>query len=73
VALERVTGKQRQGPVSVDVAMAADEAAMGAELAAAIAMLHGEASIPRSLSRAYLSGVEGTLAWVLCQSDNGPL
>lgn len=72
-ALEWVTGQRRTSPVDVDAAMAADEQAMNAELVAAIEMLHGERAIPRPLTRAYLSGVEGTLAWVLCQTDEAPL
>jgi len=72
-ALEWVTGQRSTAPVSGDAGQRAGEAAMNAELAAAIAMLHGERPIPTPLRRGYLSGVEATLAWVLGQTEEPPL
>ena len=71
-SLEWVTGQRRNGPTSVDTRMAADAVTMRAELRLSIDMLHGE--VPSGpLPRAYLSGVEATLSWVLGQSDEAPL
>ncbi|GAA5036942.1 hypothetical protein GCM10023258_39940 [Terrabacter aeriphilus] len=72
-ALEWITGQRRVGPVDVDGSATADESGVHGQLAAAVAMLHGERPTPAPLVRAYVSGVEATLAWVLGQTDEPPL
>lgn len=72
-ALEWVTRKRSTPPVGGEVSQRADETTMNAELAAVIAMLHGERAIPSTLRRGYLSGVEATLAWVIGQTEEPPL
>ena len=70
-ALEWVTGQRPPGPVSHDQDHSPDSSVDG-ELHRSIAMLQGEEAMG-PFSRAYASGVEATLAWVVGSSEEPPL
>ena len=71
-ALEWVTGQRHNGPVSVDTMMAPEADNLHSELRAAIDMLHAIVPMGPGVNRAYLAGAEGTLAWVMNQTDENP-
>lgn len=70
-ALEWVTGQRRVGPLDTSRFVTADEAGIHDQLKEALDMLNG---VRRpAFTSSYISGVEGTLAWVLGLVDEPPV